>query len=156
MIGGTGTAPGHATAHRRPGHRPGAGTAPSRMSLLEFAPLPTAVACARLHTIHVLHEWGLRELADDAALVVSELVTNAADASVALPGHPPIALRLLAGPGCLAIEVWDQSPENPQPHEAGADDECGRGLAVVAALSARWGCERTTHRHKVVWAELAL
>jgi len=27
---------------------------------------------------------------------------------------------------------------------------------VVAALSDRWGCERTGCRRKVVWAELAL
>lgn len=33
---------------------------------------------------------------------------------------------------------------------------CGRGLTVVAALSSRWGCERTGHRLKVVWAELLL
>jgi hypothetical protein len=34
--------------------------------------------------------------------------------------------------------------------------ECGRGLTVVAALSDRWGQERTGQRRKVVWAELAL
>jgi hypothetical protein len=53
------------------------------------------------------------------------------------------------------IEVWDGSPLDLQPRQASADDECGRGLAVVAALSARWGCERDGRR-KVVWAELAL
>jgi hypothetical protein len=43
-----------------------------------------------------------------------------------------------------------------QAREADADDECGRGLTVVAALSDRWGWERTGHDRKVVWAELAL
>ena len=47
------------------------------------------------------------------------------------------------------------SPLDLEPRQASADDECGRGLAVVAALSARWGCERDGLR-KVVWAELAL
>jgi len=37
----------------------------------------------------------------------------------------------------------------------GIQDECGRGLTVVAALSDRWGWQRTGHRRKVVWAELA-
>jgi hypothetical protein len=32
----------------------------------------------------------------------------------------------------------------------------GGGLTVVAALSNRWGWERTGYRRKVVWAELAL
>jgi len=127
-----------------------------RRSVLELAPLDSAASCARLHTVHVLHEWGLHELADDAALIVSELVTNAADASVVLPERPPVTLRLLADARCLVIEVWDQSPEDPAPRQAGADDECGRGLAVVAAYSTRWGFERTGYRRKVVRAELAL
>jgi len=52
--------------------RPGAGTAVHRTSVLEFAPLPGAIPSARLHTVAVLHEWGLRDLADDAALIVSD------------------------------------------------------------------------------------
>jgi len=106
--------------------------------------------------VHVLHEWGLRALAEDAALIVSELMTNAADASVVLPERPPIALRLLASEKSLVIEVWDRSPLDLEPREADADAECGRGLTVVAAISDRWGCERTGHRRKVVWSELAL
>src|SRR6266513_2545709 len=120
----------------------GAGTAFHRSSVLEFAPLPEAIPCARLHAVHVLHEWGLRELISDAELIVSELMTNASDASVVLPERPPIALRLLASEKSLVIEVWDQSPLGLAPVEADADAECGRGLMVVAALSERWGCER--------------
>jgi anti-sigma regulatory factor (Ser/Thr protein kinase) len=156
MIGGIGTVPGRATGHHRPGQSPGAGTAFHRQSILELAPLRTAVACARLHAIHVLHEWGLRELADDAALITSELITNGAEASAALPERPPVTLRLMATGTSLLIEVWDQSPLDVEPRDAGTDDECGRGMAVVAALSARWGSERTGYHRKVVWAEFAL
>jgi len=131
------------------------GTAANLSSVLEFAPLPTAVPCARLHTVHVLHEWGLRRLAEDAALIVSELITNAVDASIVLPDRPPVALRLLATGASIVIEAWDQSPLDLEPRQADADDECGRGLTVVAALSDRWGSERTGYRRKVVWAELA-
>jgi anti-sigma regulatory factor (Ser/Thr protein kinase) len=106
--------------------------------------------------VHVLHEWGLRDRADDAALVVSELVTNAADASAVLPERPPIAVRLLAREKLLRIEVWDCSPLDLEPRDAEADDECGRGLMVVAALSDRWGSRRTGYQRKVVWAELSL
>jgi anti-sigma regulatory factor (Ser/Thr protein kinase) len=136
-------------------HGSGTGVTVHRTSFLELAPLPTAVPCARLHTVHVLHEWGLRALADDAALIVSELITNAADASMVLPDRPPIALRLLAGGKFLLIEAWDQSPLDLEPRDADASDESGRGLTVVAALSHRWGTERTGRHRKVVWAELA-
>jgi len=132
-----------------------AGTAAHLSSALEFAPFPTAVSCARLHAVHVLHEWGLRGLAEDAALIVSELMTNAVDASAVLPDRPPVTLRLLVRERSLLIEVWDQGPLDLEPREAGADSECGRGLTVVAALSDRWGWERTGHGRKVVWAELA-
>jgi hypothetical protein len=54
------------------------------------------------------------------------------------------------------IEAWDRSPLDPEPRMAGADDECGRGLTVIADLSDRWGCQRTGYRRKVIWAELAL
>ena len=140
----------------RPWRASGAGTAVHRTSYLELAPLPSAIPCARLHAVLVLHEWGLRDRADDAALIVSELMTNAADASIVLPERPPVALRLLAGGKSLTIEVWDQSPHDLEPHEADPGAECGRGLTVVAALSDRWGSERTARRRKVVWAELAL
>jgi anti-sigma regulatory factor (Ser/Thr protein kinase) len=76
-----------------------------RMSFIELAPLPSAVPCARLHAVHVLRDWGLRDLADDAALVISELVTNAVTASAILPGRPPVSLRLISDGGSLRIEV---------------------------------------------------
>jgi anti-sigma regulatory factor (Ser/Thr protein kinase) len=156
MIGGTGTVTGRTTPHR-PGLGSGAGTASHLISALELAPLPTAIPCFRLHAVAVLREWGLpRELAADAELVVSELMTNACDASNILPERPPSPCGLLATGTSLVIEAWDQSPLDLEPRQAGTDDECGRGLAVVAALSTLWGCERTGYRHKVVWAELAL
>ena len=70
MIGGTGTVTRCSTPLGRPGrdHSP----ATHRTSSLELAPLPSAIPCARLHTVHVLHEWGLRALAADAQLIVSD------------------------------------------------------------------------------------
>ena len=134
-----------------------AGTAAYLSSTLELAPLDTAIPCFRLHAVAVLKEWRLpRDLVADAAMLVSELMTNAADASACMPERPPIALRLIATEKTLMIEAWDMSPLELEPREAGTYDECGRGLTVVAALAARWGCERTGYRRKRVWAELAL
>jgi hypothetical protein len=39
--------------------------------------MPSAVPCARLHVRHLLREWDLAQLAEQAELVVSELLTNA-------------------------------------------------------------------------------
>jgi len=152
MIGGTDTV----TRCPAPLDRSGAAPVLHHTSYLELAPLPGAVPCARLHAVHVLHEWGLRALADDTALIVSEIVTNSIDASVVLPERPPIVLRLLATETLLRIEVWDHSPHDVEPREADADAECGRGLTVVAALTDRWGSNRTSYQHKVVWSELDL
>jgi anti-sigma regulatory factor (Ser/Thr protein kinase) len=127
-----------------------------RQSHLVLGALPSAVPCARLHARLVLAEWDLKPLADPAELIVSELMTNASAASMMLPDRPPIALRLLASEKTLVIEVWDHSPLDLEPREPSPDAEGGRGLTVVAALSERWGSERTGRRHKVVWAELAL
>ena len=69
--------------------------------------------CARLHAVHVLRDWGLRDLADDAALVISELVTNAVTASAILPGLLLVSLRLVSDGQCLRIEVQDHSPADP-------------------------------------------
>jgi anti-sigma regulatory factor (Ser/Thr protein kinase) len=127
-----------------------------RRSFLPLAPLPTAIACARGHTLNVLAEWGLHELADDAALLVSEMMTNAYEASASLPEFPPIVLQLLANETTLVIQAWDQSPDDLKPQEVDDDSECGRGLLVVQALSQRWGVERTGYRRKVVWCELRI
>ena len=138
-----------------PADAAGAGTAMRRMSFIELAPLPSAVPCARLHAVHVLREWDLRDLADDAALLISELVTNAVAASAVLPDRPPVSLRLIADGGSLRIEVQDHSPADLRPEAQGSDDaEHGRGLGVVAALSSRCGSERTAPARKTVWAEL--
>jgi anti-sigma regulatory factor (Ser/Thr protein kinase) len=127
-----------------------------RMSFIELAPLPSAVPCARLHAVHVLRDWELRDLADDTALIVSELVTNAITASAVLPDRPPVSLRLITGGRSLRIEVQDHSPADLRPEvEASDDAEHGRGLGVVAALSTRCGSQRTAHNRKTVWAELA-
>jgi anti-sigma regulatory factor (Ser/Thr protein kinase) len=158
MIGGTGTVTGRPIARGpRPERRSGAGTATYLSTTLELAPMDSAIPCFRLHAAAVLHEWGLpRDLIADAQMLVSELMTNASDASIVLPERPPVALRLLASETALMIEAWDHSPADPEPREADADAECGRGLTVVAALSTRWGWERTGYLRKVVWAELAL
>ena len=125
-------------------------------SALEFGSLPTAVGSARAHTRGILAEWGLASLADDAEIVVSELLTNALRASWKRDDRPPVALRLLASQERLIIEAWDQCADDgqPTPELPPHDADHGRGLLVVAALGSRWGVRRASFSHKVVWCEL--
>lgn len=126
------------------------------VSTLELAALPATVACARLHAKHVLWEWQLEHLADEAEILVSELLTNAVKASQALSGPGLVALRLLASRRQLIIEVWDQNPHDPRAHRVDADAEHGRGFMVVDGLSYRWGHRRVSANLKVVWCELMI
>jgi anti-sigma regulatory factor (Ser/Thr protein kinase) len=93
---------------------------PPLLSYLELGALPTAVPCARLHARHVLWEGGLNGLAPDSELLVSELVTNAVNATA---GHDQAAVRLrLSGDRtCVLIEVWDADPRPPAPKDLGED-----------------------------------
>ena len=125
----------------------------SQLSSLEFGGLPGAVPCARMHARQVFAERGLNELAETAELLVSELVTNAVQASLATGDLLGIRQRLYAGrPGqrptaagadgsgpAVVAEVWDLCPEPPLPKASGPASENGRGLQLVEALAAEWG-----------------
>ena len=107
-------------------------------SYLELGALPGAVPCARLHARQVLWEWNLKGLGESAELVVSELVTNAIQASRAAGRHLPVRLWLLSDQARVVIHVWDSSPNPPQPAQAENTDESGRGLLLVEAMSTAW------------------
>ena len=88
------------------------------------------------------------EVAGDAELVVSELVTNAA-----LHGAPPITVRIWAEP-CVRVEVEDHGRSAPILLQQNTEAMTGRGLSMVAALASDWGVDRVPDDGKVVWAEL--
>ena len=121
-------------------------------SSLELGALPTAASCACLHVKHLLWEWGLNSLVESAELLVSELVTNAVNAT----GQPGQAVSVnLAGTATrVLIEVRDADPQPPGPGEPGEDG--ASGVLLVAALSTRWDWYPSQDpRGKVVWCELA-
>jgi GAF domain-containing protein/anti-sigma regulatory factor (Ser/Thr protein kinase) len=107
-----------------------------------------AAARARQFVLHALTEWDLAGLADDAALAASELVTNAV-----LHGGPPVELRLAPVPGGVRVEARDGSRVVPVRPLATSDTMTGRGIALVAAVSARWGIEQLPDG-KAVWCEV--
>jgi hypothetical protein len=119
-------------------------------SFLELGPFPGAVPCARLHARQVLWEWGADASGENTELVVSELVTNAVQASCATR-QGAVRMWLVCDRAQVVVFVWDASPLPPARSEPGQDAENGRGLLLVEAVSQRWGhfgCESG----KVVWA----
>ena len=113
---------------------------PDRTSraVIHLAALPTAPGCARAWTRRILWEWQLTCLSDPAEVIVSELTTNAMLASRPL-GPPFLRLTLALDEGELGIFVRDFCPGTPRPATAGDEDENGRGLFLVGAMSSRSG-----------------
>ena len=122
---------------------------------LDLGAVPSAPGCARAWTRAVLREWQLADLSDASELIVSELTTNALLAS-RREGVAFFRLVLTFDQGELAILVRDFCPGTPQPGNAGADDENGRGLFLVQAMSARsgWYPPDDGTPGKVIWTTL--
>ncbi|HEY6309757.1 MAG TPA: ATP-binding protein [Streptosporangiaceae bacterium] len=118
--------------------------------------LADAVPSARAHLRQLLRQWSHAELDQDASVVISELVTNAVVASGELrPAVAPVLMWLGSDRRCLLLAVADASPQLPVRLNLGPDAERGRGLALVEALSSRWGWHpaSTTGLTKFIWAE---
>jgi anti-sigma regulatory factor (Ser/Thr protein kinase) len=116
------------------------------------------LACrgAREFTGQTLRGWGLMMLAEDAAVIVSELVTNAllhgCGLSAATAGQ--VELILWRQDGQMVCAVTDPGLEPPVLASPDPLAEAGRGLQVVEALSATWGWARLGGCRKAVWAAL--
>jgi anti-sigma regulatory factor (Ser/Thr protein kinase) len=125
---------------------------------LELDDHPDAISRARKRISDVLAEWGFSSLVDDVVLVASELTANAAKSAQVHGKTDPIRLWLLANSTRVAILVSDPGAGIPQVCVAAADDESGRGLMIVEALSAQWGWDHSSapSEGKVVWALLEI
>ena len=143
----------HTVRHRSHSPRPSSGR-PWR-AVLDLDALPTAPGCARAWTRQTLSEWRLAGLSDTAEVIVSELATNAMLASRRI-GHQFIRLTLALDQGELTIMVRDDCPGCPQSKDVGDDEENGRGLFLVEAMSSRSGWHHAGDGTpgKVVWAAL--
>ncbi|MEJ2858315.1 MULTISPECIES: ATP-binding protein [unclassified Saccharothrix] len=112
----------------------------------------TAGASAQARRIvgEAVAAWGVApDVAEDAALVVTEMVSNAVDHATG-----PVELSVSrTRSGGVRIEVSDSSPTQPSPRPIEVDSARGRGLIIIAALSREWGT-RPTATGKTVWAEL--
>jgi anti-sigma regulatory factor (Ser/Thr protein kinase) len=132
------------------GHRPHA--AAERRFFFELAAHPGSVAQARRLTRARLSRWSVCEdTCETATLVVSELVTNA----IVHAAGERVVCELHDGDDLVRIAVRDEgcAPGEPHPSPQRPEEEHGRGLLLVAAVSRAWGAQ-DTGPGLLVWAEL--
>jgi anti-sigma regulatory factor (Ser/Thr protein kinase) len=125
-------------------------TTPQRDRALSLQAQPASVRESRSFVRTVLHSWGLPGLVDDAALLVSELVSNAV-----VHARTPLTLTVswCLGPSRVRVTVHDDSPETPHTRDFDVRATTGRGMQIVAALADSSGVVANAVG-KDVWFEL--
>ena len=91
----------------------------------------------------------LDAVSEDAALMVSELVTN-----VFLHARTDCLIRAEVGDHVMRVEVADEDETAVRPLVSADGSERGRGLSIVATLATAWGVEYQP-AGKTVWFTLA-
>ena len=112
---------------------------------------PESASAARGRARAALMTSGLRELADDADAIVSELVANAVRHA-----RSPADIALITAGGALMIITADALREPPAMSADQDGAESGRGLVIVDAITGgQWGWS-TSSAGKTVSAILRL
>lgn len=122
--------------------------------VLDYTPLPRSVSLVRRRAARLVTAWGHPALAGDAALIVSELATNAVLHGCLRDRF--FRVRLAHTEKVLRLEVADPRGERLPVSRTPVDDECyGRGLLIVGSIASRWAVEPRVVG-KTIWAELDL
>ncbi|CAM5686176.1 hypothetical protein SALBM311S_09193 [Streptomyces alboniger] len=127
-------------------------TAAERLFRFELAAHPGSPAQARRLTLARLTGWSVcADTCDSAALVVTELVTNA----IVHTASNRVVCELHDGEDLVRIAVRDEgcAPGEPHPSPQRPEEEHGRGLLLVDALCHAWGAQEHGPG-LLVWAEL--
>lgn len=126
---------------------PELGTGQGGMSTLYLEPVVESTTQARHWVSARLSDLPL-EVAECAALLTSELVTNAV-----LHAATPLSVTLHVLTGRIRVDVADGSPVIPALKEYGPDAATGRGLTLFNTLASGWGVHPVPGG-KIVWFEL--
>ncbi|MEV0604651.1 ATP-binding protein [Streptomyces sp. NPDC050315] len=136
------------TRPRSTGHPGYSETHPCKRQTAEIARKLVTTACAA---------WELESLAEPAALIVTELIANAARHTRSR--HIRIVVDR-PSQTFIRVAVVDRSAQAPKLRAATSDDETGRGLLLIDAYADRWGYDllgcapARSPWGKRVWAEL--
>jgi anti-sigma regulatory factor (Ser/Thr protein kinase) len=107
-----------------------------------------APAAARRFVAAAARRLGGADVAEDAALVATELATNAV-----VHARSSFNVEVARTDGAVRVTVTDHRPELPVPRPAARNATTGRGLRIVAAVADKWGT-RSAGTGKSVWAVL--
>jgi len=121
-------------------------------AVLRLPPSPTAAHRAREFIADFCSAAKLPpSLCQDAALLVSELVTNAV-----IHGRTTATVEVHRPADTLRVTVRDDNPSLPAVGDApDLNTESGRGLLIVSKTASRWGIEAGDDG-KTIWFELAV
>lgn len=122
----------------------------SSTALFDLPPVVTSVPAARHLTLELLRAWDVPHDREDAALLVTELVSNVVDH---VGGEASFTLELEFSDQWLRIGVIDGSAIRPVVRELSMDDPRGRGIRMVQMIAERWGADEHLDG-KRVWFEL--
>ncbi|MFE2061614.1 ATP-binding protein [Streptomyces sp. NPDC059467] len=125
---------------------------PRLRCVLPFEAASAEVRLLRKAAAQQVGRWGLPAAAGEAELLVTELATNV----LKHVGEGASATLILEWSGeRLRVEVHDKSRTVPVLRSANCEEECGRGLRLLAAFAVDWGTVLTP-AGKAVWCEIPL
>jgi anti-sigma regulatory factor (Ser/Thr protein kinase) len=110
-----------------------------RMRRVRLATGPAAPARARSQVRTAIRNWEVPVDPYVAALLTSELVTNA----IRHERGGTVMLAINCSQDQLRVDVHDSSGDIPVVLDTAGEAEAGRGLMLVATLSDEWGFYRT-------------
>ncbi|MGW0755866.1 ATP-binding protein [Streptomyces sp. NPDC002814] len=123
-----------------------------RYNAASYTPFPHNIPLARRHVAQLAVAWGHPHAAGDAALLASELCTNALLHGCVRDRLFRVETSLTAT--ALRVAVTDPRGERlPYSRPSTTEDQFGRGLLIVHTLADRWSVEKLTVG-KMIWAEL--
>lgn len=138
---------------RREPEDEGRGVVSEKQTSYELPAVADSIAVART-IVHALHGEVDQAARDDAALLVSELMSNAVR-----HGGSSAVLTVGVGEGLLRIAVHDDGAGTPSMRRGVQDLSVtsGRGLQIVDRVAQQWGVEPDGDgTGKTVWFELAV
>jgi len=116
-----------------------------------FPAVPAQIGPARRFLTGILDGW---PAADDAALCLSELVTNAILHSRSGEPGGQFTVRIRLTGRDLRVEVGDRG--GPWIWTGCPDEQHGRGLLIVGSLARCWGQDDGSDGGRIVWYEMTL
>jgi hypothetical protein len=137
------------------GNTPSTGDQPL-VAARDLPPEVESPGIARNVTKATLAGWSLGDFCDDAAVVVSELVTNAIRYGLCPGARDPLRLVLVRYEHQLVCMVTDPTDTAPTMQEPDWVAETGRGLHIIEAISRAWGWTPLLGGGKAVWASFSI